>query len=210
MISADPLRDITNRGIGIYSDPDCEQFQYTTGAFINDGKYGDVFYTECPVGNRLANPDQVNFALLRGSAQEGYFNLAELTDGADATALFWKNPQLNQTGVGELDWIHVTKYAATYGGRIVDGTLNVSKTSPEGHPVIRITVLPTDRIRLSLGGVRDGADPTITFRRIIGGESFTVGLVWANNAYRSGTEAGIYNAAMAAEGYYRIIDIEWN
>jgi len=91
MISADPERDITARGIGIYTDPECTVFQYTTGAFVNDGKYGDVFYTECPPGNRLANPDQVNFALLLGSAQEGYFNLPANSDVTEA--LFWSANQ---------------------------------------------------------------------------------------------------------------------
>jgi hypothetical protein len=89
MLSDDPLRDITARAIGIYTDPEATIFQYTTGAFINDGKYGDVFYTECPPGNRLATADPIYFALLLGAAQEGIFQLDALADGAEATALFW-------------------------------------------------------------------------------------------------------------------------
>ena len=93
MLSDDPLRDITARAIGIYTDPEATIFQYTTGAFINDGKYGDVFYTECPPGNRLADASEIYFALLLGSAQEGIFQLDALADGAEATALFWTADQ---------------------------------------------------------------------------------------------------------------------
>jgi hypothetical protein len=89
MLSDDPGRDITARAIGQYSDPEATNFLFTTGAFINDGKYGDVFYTECPPGNRDTNPDPVYFALLLGAAQEGIFQLEAPEDGAEATALFW-------------------------------------------------------------------------------------------------------------------------
>ena len=89
VLSDDPQRDITARAIGVYSDPAATSFLFTTGAFINDGKYGDVFYTECPPGNRSANPDPVYFALLLGSAQEGIFQLDTPEDGSEATALFW-------------------------------------------------------------------------------------------------------------------------
>jgi len=89
MLSDDPLRDITARAIGVYSDPEATAFLFTTGAFINDGKYGDTFYTECPPGNRSANADPVYFALLLGAAQEGIFHLMTPADGSEATALFW-------------------------------------------------------------------------------------------------------------------------
>jgi len=89
MLSDDPGRDITARGIGVYSDPEATAFLYTTGSFINDGKYGDVFYTEAPAGNRTANPDPVYFALLLGASQEGIFQLNAPEDGAEAEALFW-------------------------------------------------------------------------------------------------------------------------
>ena len=58
MLSDDPGRDITARAIGVYSDAAATNFLFTTGAFINDGKYGDVFYTECPPGNRDTDPGQ--------------------------------------------------------------------------------------------------------------------------------------------------------
>jgi hypothetical protein len=93
MLSDDPLRDITARAVGIYTDPEATIFEYTTGAFINDGKYGDVFYTECPPGNRIADPDQVNFALLLGSAQEGFMNLPVGVDGETNTSLYWAADQ---------------------------------------------------------------------------------------------------------------------
>jgi hypothetical protein len=93
MISADPQRDITARAIGQYSDPEATSFLFTTGAFINDGKYGDVFYTECPPGNRAATADPVYFALLLGAAQEGIFQLDSPDDGSHAEALFWAADQ---------------------------------------------------------------------------------------------------------------------
>jgi hypothetical protein len=90
MLSDDPARDINARAIGIYTDPAATIFQYTTGAFVNDGKYGvGVYYTECPPGNRLANPDAIYYALLLGAAQEGIFQLNALADGSEAIALFW-------------------------------------------------------------------------------------------------------------------------
>lgn len=91
MLSADPLRDITARGIGVYSDPECTAFLYTTGSFVQDGSHNNNFYTECPAGQRTPAPAQVNFALLLGSAQEGYFNLPE--GGDDVEALFWSSDQ---------------------------------------------------------------------------------------------------------------------
>jgi len=91
MLSDDPSRDITSRAIGVYSDPECTIFQYTTGTYINDGKYGDVYYTECPSGNRLTNLEQVNFALLLGSAQEGFMNLPIESDVN--TSLYWSSDQ---------------------------------------------------------------------------------------------------------------------
>lgn len=91
MLSEDPLRDITARAVGIYSDPECTAYLYTTGAFVQDGSHNNNYYTECPTGQRTVTPDQVNFALLLGSIQEGFFNLPE---GSDTTeALFWTKDQ---------------------------------------------------------------------------------------------------------------------
>ena len=91
MISADPLRDITARGIGVYSDPECTAFLYTTGSFVQDGSHDNRYYTTCPAGQRTVTPDQVNFALLLGSLQEGFFNLPEGSSTSDA--LFWSHNQ---------------------------------------------------------------------------------------------------------------------
>jgi hypothetical protein len=93
MLSDDPNRAINARAIGIYTDPECTIFQYTTGAFINDNKYGDVFYTECPPGNRVSTNAQVNFALLLGAAQEGWMNLPEGGDGETNDSLYWAADQ---------------------------------------------------------------------------------------------------------------------
>ena len=91
MLSADPVRDITARAIGVYSDPECTAFLYTTGAFVQDGSHGNNFYTLCPPAQRTPTPDQVNFALLLGAAQEGFINL---TEGADTLeSLFWSADQ---------------------------------------------------------------------------------------------------------------------
>lgn len=88
MISADPVRDITARGIGVYSDPECTQYLYTTGAFINEN---GTYLTRCPSGQVQPTDAQVNFALLLGSAQEGFFNLPA---GSSTTeALFWSKDQ---------------------------------------------------------------------------------------------------------------------
>ena len=71
--TSDPARDITARGIGIYSDPDWTSYLYTTGSFVDDGSGN--YYTECPVGQRTAAPDPVYFALHLGAAQEGTWQL---------------------------------------------------------------------------------------------------------------------------------------
>ena len=109
MISEDSLRDITARGIGIYSDPECTAFLYTTGAFILEtGEYK----THCPPGQVQPTDAQVNFALLLGSLQEGWFNLPE--GGGESDALFWAKNQ--PTG----EWATATAYnigdVVTYSG----------------------------------------------------------------------------------------------
>jgi len=88
MVSDDPLRDITARAVGIYSDPECTAYLYTTGAFINEG---GTYLTRCPPGQVQPTDAQVNFALLLGSLQEGYFNIPE--GAAYGEALFWTKDQ---------------------------------------------------------------------------------------------------------------------
>ena len=87
MISEDPQRDITARAIGVYADPECTQYLYTTGAFHHDGDYD--YYTVCPVGQRKADPEPVYFALLSGSTQEGIWHLVNPEEGARERRLFW-------------------------------------------------------------------------------------------------------------------------
>ncbi len=99
MLSDDPLRDITARAVGIYTDPECTAYLYTTGAFIQDGSHDNHYYTECPVGQRQPTNAQVNFALLLGSVQEGFFNLPEGSD--ESEALFWSKDQGGGGGVPE-------------------------------------------------------------------------------------------------------------
>ena len=87
MMSDDPLRDITARGIGIYSDPDWNNYLYTTGAFVDDGSGN--YFTECPIGQRTAVPDPVYFALLLGAAKEGTWTLI----ANSSEAQFWSADQ---------------------------------------------------------------------------------------------------------------------
>jgi hypothetical protein len=87
MLSADPLRDITARAIGIYND--AGDYLYTTGAFIDDGT--GTYFTECPVGQRTADEVQINFKLLLGSAPEGAWTLP-VGQGSDARE-FWSSDQ---------------------------------------------------------------------------------------------------------------------
>jgi hypothetical protein len=66
MISEDPQRDITARGIGVYDAN--WNYLYTTGSFVPDG---NTYSTVCPVGQRTADEVDVYFKLLLGSAPEG-------------------------------------------------------------------------------------------------------------------------------------------
>ena len=86
MISEDPARDITARGIGIYDAN--WNYLYTTGAFVPDG---DTYSTVCPVGQRTADEVDVYFKLLLGSAPEGEWVLPIGTAGD--IRQFWENDQ---------------------------------------------------------------------------------------------------------------------
>ena len=208
MISNDPLRDITARAIGVYSDPECTSYLYTTGAFIQDGSHDNNFYTECPIGQRQATDAQVNFALLLGSAQEGWFNLPE--GGGDAEALFWNSGQLNPIGGDQPDWMRVTKYGPRYGGTAVDGSLFIDNASPMGFGIESILVQANNKLRLTLfAGAHDDADPTITFRRLGHGATVPVGMIWSNGYYISGVEAGMHDTIKDFEGKLVLIDVGW-
>ncbi len=88
MLSNDPNRDILARAIGIYSDPACENYLYTTGAFVmtDTGEVDELDnpilrpMCECPLGQLKAEKEPIHYALLLGSAQEGVMNLPVETD----------------------------------------------------------------------------------------------------------------------------------
>lgn len=86
MISDDPERDITARAIGIYDSNG--NYLYTTGAFVPDGL---TYSTVCPVGQRTADEQQINFKLLLGSAPEGAWTLP--VGKEDDTRQFWEGDQ---------------------------------------------------------------------------------------------------------------------
>jgi hypothetical protein len=88
MLSDDPQRDITARAIGIYDENWI--YQYTTGAFVL-GAGGGGYFTECPVGQRKADPEPIYYALLLGAAQEGRMILDAPEDGAHQEKLFWSD-----------------------------------------------------------------------------------------------------------------------
>ena len=114
MLSEDPHRDITARAIGIYSDPECTQYLYTTGAFImtdipaGEDEEGNPVYiqrpqTVCPPGQLKATREPVYFALLLGSLQEGKMALPAEQDSI--TRNFWQG-----TGGGIGEWAPAVAY----------------------------------------------------------------------------------------------------
>ena len=117
MLSEDPLRDITARAIGIYTDADV--YLYTTGAFIDDGN--GTFFTECPVGQRTADEVDIYFKLLLGSAPEGAWTVP--VGNADSEALFWSS---DQTPVGG-SWQDSGETVVSLVGA---GVIEVSDTAP--------------------------------------------------------------------------------
>jgi hypothetical protein len=77
-------RPANARAIGIYSDPECTAYLYTTGAFQFgqsewqtdiDGNLIDVWFTECPLGRATTEQQDWHYALLFGAAQEGHYTL---------------------------------------------------------------------------------------------------------------------------------------
>lgn len=94
---ADPSRDATARAVGIYSDPECKEYLYTTGELIEEGA---VYVAENPAGKATAEKEPVYYALLLGSAQEGIMNLP--VESETQTKLFWEH---DQPVPGGSDWI---------------------------------------------------------------------------------------------------------
>ena len=86
---AAPSRDPTARAIGVYSDPECTQFLWTTGAFQlltsdwqvdSNGDPLQVWGTDSWDGGRLEEKGTWHIAMLLGSAQEGYETLSYYED----------------------------------------------------------------------------------------------------------------------------------
>ena len=210
MISDDPLRDITVRAIGVYSDPECTQYLYTTGAFIDDGSGN--YFTECPAGQRTGTPDPVYFALLWASVQEGFFQLIDEADGAEGEALFWSNLQATAAGPQGYDWMKVQANGGNYGGYLSSGTLHVEDPSPDGFVVDELYITPNDRLVLELSGNnQDTLDPTVTFVRIDAGTEIDVPMTWnaGQSAYRSAAIVGFHQKAMEHENLYVLLNVSW-
>lgn len=101
MLSNDPLRDITVRAIGVYSESDA--YLGTTGAFVlmdfdeDDDEGNPVvvhrYGCECPSVFWEAVPGIVYFKLLYSGQPEGAWQLIDLEEGATQDRLFWSADQ---------------------------------------------------------------------------------------------------------------------
>ncbi|GAF68391.1 unnamed protein product, partial [marine sediment metagenome] len=85
----DTQRDIQNRKITVYTEPECINVLYSTGAFVDNA---GTWTTNAPSGNWTPTPDDVYFALTTvGNVQEGCW---QLNEGQDETlAEFWASDQ---------------------------------------------------------------------------------------------------------------------
>lgn len=97
-------RDPGVRAIGVYSDPECTQYLYTTGAFVQGvSEWQDgaptVWYCQTPPGFESVDKGEWYLAVLYGAAQEGYLTLSPNEDSE--RYLFWEN---NQPVAGS-DWV---------------------------------------------------------------------------------------------------------
>ena len=85
----DTQRDIQNRKVTVYTEIECINVLYSTGAFTQNG---GPWKTSAPSGNWTATPDDVYFALTTiGNVQEGCWALLAGTD--ETTAEFWDQDQ---------------------------------------------------------------------------------------------------------------------
>ena len=91
VLSDDPQRTITARAIALYSDPEATNYLGTSGAFIQDGSYGNHYYCVCPTALYTSTRQDIYWALLFGAAQEGHYTLAESDD--QIAAEFWEDIQ---------------------------------------------------------------------------------------------------------------------
>ncbi len=89
------------RAIAIYSDEECTQYQFTTGAFVEgpsdwqmdeEGDPLTVWYTETPIGRATPTQEPVHHAVLYASLQEGH---ATMWPGDEGTLFnYWENDQI--------------------------------------------------------------------------------------------------------------------
>lgn len=85
----DTQRDIQTRKVTVYTEAECINVLYSTGAFVDSG---GTFTTVAPSGNWTATPDDVYFALTTvGNVQEGCFTLPAGQN--EVTAQFWSHDQ---------------------------------------------------------------------------------------------------------------------
>lgn len=98
-------RDPTARAIGVYSDPECTGYLWTTGALQQgqsdwqtdeEGNPLTVWYTDSWDGDRPAEQKDWHIACLLGSAQEGHQTLPAGSQGIHY--LFWEHNQVGKGG----------------------------------------------------------------------------------------------------------------
>ena len=116
-------RDPSARAIGIYSDPECTQYLYTTGAFVqmeSDWQVDEagtpitVWATQTPEGWAETEKQDWHIACLLGSAQEGHNTLRADVDGV--TYLFWEHDQPS-TGGGSA-WVDTGATVTSQAGQL--------------------------------------------------------------------------------------------
>lgn len=138
LIGAAHTRDPSARAIGAYSDPECTQYLWTTGALqlgTSDwqtdelGTPLEVWYTDSWDGDRPASQKDWHVAMLLGSAQEGHQTLPAGSDGVEY--LFW---QYSQPGEGE--WVDTGATIISQAGTIyqISDEAEVARLSP-GQPI---------------------------------------------------------------------------
>lgn len=100
LIGKAETRDPSARAIGVYSDPECTQYLWTTGALqlgISEWQTDDlgnpieVWYTDSWDGDRPDDQKDWHIAMLLGSEQEGHQTLPIGSDGI--RYLFWEFDQ---------------------------------------------------------------------------------------------------------------------
>lgn len=116
MLGVSSSRDPTSYAIGIYSDPDCTAYLYTTGAFSEQpsewqvGEQEDEQGLPIPIqvwateynpgllGQPSETPQDIHHAVLFGSAQEGRATLPGGPEPGAVGHLYWKASQPPRNG----------------------------------------------------------------------------------------------------------------